>query len=807
MFRQNPQHTGMRDITTDNEPKNVKEKFPPVDTGIGFITDITSSPSIGADDSSTVFIGSLAKDFFAIDPDIGVITGTFTTFNSVFSSPAIGESGRIYIGSWDGTMYELQFNDAEADDNNFSLLNFVQSGAEDFGHVSGIVIDGDTGDPVPNASVTIGLNGDITDNDGVFFVDNILKGSFAGVAAGGDNCERIFTIDVCGFQVEQPIGNIQLLSPVIDPLDGSSECPEQPPLLFTGCGGINCSFEQTKIEFQRISQLPADVAGRLGLLTLNEDLFTERGISASPLIGFNNWVYWGSQNHRFYGWDLDLECIFFKELEGPIVASPAQSLDGTVYVITLNGFLHAFNPDFSEIFPVPFQADGEVKSSPAVGIDGTIYFGSLDNNLYAVNPDGELKWKFQTDGIVVSSPAIDEDGTIYIGSGDGNLYAIEDNGKNNPVLKWQFEAGSEIAGSSASIGRDGDIYFGLGGEFPKFIAVTKEGNLKWCFNTDSGITSTPAISKDGTIFVGSFDGSVFAFVDDDETVEGFSVAGRVEGTDDGEGIPGALISITVDISESIADVDCAKLIARGTVSGSNGSFEVNDIPAGDYIITASADGFKGEEESSITVTVPAEPVILRLTPEDAGDPEITKLTITKEEDRDTCFPLKVKFKSIVEVDPEDTVIVFDWDFDDGQSSSEKDPEHEFTEINEFDVKLTAQASGTNISKSASIIVNVKTPPCARFVSVPKTVLIGETIKFEDVSMPSEGREIVFREWDFSFNKLFHRFLDKKISGTDTALAEVTQEFTRIGDHAVSLRVIQDDSEESTVFGTVTVKIR
>ena len=795
MFRQNPQHTGNRNSKSDNEPKNVKEKYSPINTGIGFITDITSSPSIGKD--GTLYIGSLAKNVFSIDPNVGKITGTFTTFNSVFSSPAVGRNENVYIGSWDGSMYELKF-----DGTKFNLLNFVQSGAEDFGHVSGVVIDGDTGNPIPNAGVTIGLRSAIADANGEFFVDNILQGDYTGIVAGGDNCERTFSITVCGFQREQRIGVLTLFSPTVA-ADGSLECPQLKELVFI-CSGRICSEEQTKIEFQRISQLPTDIPSRINLLTLNEDLFAEHGISCSPLIGFNNWVYWGAQNNRFYGWDLDLECIFFKQLEGPIVSSPAQSLDGSVYVITTNGFLYAFNPDFSEIFTQPFEANGDVESSPAIGIDGTIYFGSLDSNLYAVKPDGSLKWKFQTGGVIVSSPAIDEDGTIYIGSGDGNLYAVEDKGEGNPVKKWEFPAGSEIAGSSPSIGRDGDIYIGLGGEFPKFIAVTKEGNLKWCFSTENGITSTPAISEDGTIFVGSFDGNVYAFENDDDEAVGFSISGKVENINNGAGIADALVIITSATSGSVADVNCESLFSAKTQSGSDGSFSVNDVPAGKYLITASADGFISEDGSE-TITVPLQnqensSITLNLVPEDNEFVKLDSLTIVKEVDVDTCFPLHIKFKSFVEVDPKDTPLDFFWDFGDNSVSNEKDPEHDYSTVNEkgFNVELRVQIAGTNISATANEVVKVKEPPCAKFIQSKTKIRRGETVIFEDVSIPSEGKIITGREWRFNFNKPL-----KNLGRNRSSQPLTNHTFYGVGDHSVSL-FIQDGLGEDKVFGTVTV---
>lgn len=796
MFRQNPQHTGLRDITTDNEPQIVKQKYPPIDTGIGFITDITSSPSIAED--GAIFIGSLAKNFYAIDPEQGIITGTFTTFNSIFSSPAIGKNGNVYVGSWDGTLYELKFN---KEDNKFGLLNFFQSGAEDFGHASGVVVDGDTGEPIQNAGVIIGINSGFTDENGEFFIDNIFKGDYTGIIAGGDNCSRDFSISICGFQREQKIGVLTLFSPVTTIDDSGNitvECLEQDPLSFT-CSNRNCSFEQTKIEFERITELPVSIADRINLLTLNEDLFVEHGISCSPLIGFNNWIYWGAQNSRFYGWDLDLECIFFKELEGPIVASPAQSADGTVYVITLNGFLHAFNPDFSEVFSEPFKVDGEVKSSPAIGIDGTIYFGSLDNNIYAVKPNGKLKWKFPTGGIVVSSPAIAKNGTIYVGSEDGKLYAIEDRGENNPVSMWEFEAGSEIAGSSGSIGRDGTIYIGIGGEFSKILAVTQDGFLKWCFETENGVTSTPAISENGSIFAGSFDGKLYALEDKGQSEGTIKISGRITNSKTRLPIEGALIEITKVISD---DFGCEDPFSANANSEADGSYEVKEIPQGIYNITISHDDFETESEqlSSRLVNDITEKDF-ELEPSVADDPEIVKVSFKSEIDPDSCLPLRVSFNDTSIVTPPDSPIEYTWNFGDGESSNIKNPEHEYVNTGQFQVELRIQIPGTNVGSSTSSIIKVTEPPCARFKPLEIRIKSGQIVTFEDLSQTSEGEDIIRREWRFNINKPLGKILPRnEIEDTNI----VDHIFRGEGEHSVSLFVQQSNGKDDKAFGTVTV---
>ena len=66
----------------------------------------------------------------------------------------------------------------------------------------------------------------------------------------------------------------------------------------------------------------------------------------------------------------------------------------------------------------------EIVGSPSVGKDGTIYVGSMDGKLHAIAPDGTEKWAVKTRGQLNSSPAIGADGTVYAMSDDGYLYAV-----------------------------------------------------------------------------------------------------------------------------------------------------------------------------------------------------------------------------------------------------------------------------------------------------------------------------------------------------------------------------------------------
>jgi len=240
-----------------------------------------------------------------------------------------------------------------------------------------------------------------------------------------------------------------------------------------------------------------------------------------------------------------------------IWSSPVIGNDGTIYFgeeigYPLGGYINALYPNGTLRWR--YKTNHVIYSSPAIGDDGTIYCGSHDCNVYALYPNnGTLKWKFKTGSWVHGSPTIADDGTIYIGSDDGYLYALyPDNGTvkwkcnvgciraspaldedetlyvgvwekmfyaiyPNGTIKWSFDPGDRIWGSSAAISNEGIIYFGTcdletqGGK--DIIALNPDGTEKWRKRIGT-LFSSPAIGEDGTVYIGasgSDDGYLVAF--------------------------------------------------------------------------------------------------------------------------------------------------------------------------------------------------------------------------------------------------------------------------------------------------------
>ncbi len=176
---------------------------------------------------------------------------------------------------------------------------------------------------------------------------------------------------------------------------------------------------------------------------------------------------------------------------------------------------------------------GAIFSSAAVA-PSMIVFGSHDRSIYAVTPSGKLLWKQRTGDLVWTSPAIAPNGTVYIGSDDDRLLALD--GKDGKIL-WQFTAGPcrPSAGPGPESARcdvdgvalapDGTVLASADGLY----AISPAGVQLWKFSLGPvHCASTPAVGKDGTLYVGCQDGGFYALSSQGKKLWEYRMGGDVD---------------------------------------------------------------------------------------------------------------------------------------------------------------------------------------------------------------------------------------------------------------------------------------
>ncbi|MGH7956450.1 MAG: PQQ-binding-like beta-propeller repeat protein, partial [Opitutaceae bacterium] len=231
-------------------------------------------------------------------------------------------------------------------------------------------------------------------------------------------------------------------------------------------------------------------------------------IDASPALAADGTIYIGYGFGRLYALtpgDRSASVKWERTLGTFLTSSPAIGSEGVIYV-GADTQLHALAPEDGSVL-WSFPTGGLIESSPAIGADGTVYFGSYDKNLYAVSRDGTRKWAFSTAGVILGSPAIGADGTIYIGSADQRLYAVSPDG----TQQWNYFTNGAIQASPV-LAADGTIYAVADTSVYALRPGAAEERLRWkaSITPPAGSVSTPAIRGDGTIIFGADDGIVRA---------------------------------------------------------------------------------------------------------------------------------------------------------------------------------------------------------------------------------------------------------------------------------------------------------
>lgn len=186
-----------------------------------------------------------------------------------------------------------------------------------------------------------------------------------------------------------------------------------------------------------------------------------------------------------------------------------------------------------------FKAGAILAASPALGPDGTVYAGCRDGKLYAVAGDGTLRWTVDTAGPVDAAACVLPDGLVVFGSYDGQLRAVDPAG----AVAWSLDVGAPVM-TTPCVDDDGQLWFGT--DSGRLMAVSAAGKVlaritvtdllsaspvsvagsvfvadRRLFGSDgtrAEVAAEPIVAEcapgeDGTLYVGSWDGHVYAIKD------------------------------------------------------------------------------------------------------------------------------------------------------------------------------------------------------------------------------------------------------------------------------------------------------
>jgi len=459
------------------------------------------------------------------------------------------------------------------------------------------------------------------------------------------------------------------------------------PVLPVG-GPMNSSWPTSCHDLHHTSQSPYSTASNHGAEIWQ---FQCGVVDGGPVIAKDGTIYFGDKIYPTCLYALNPNGTLkwrYQLLDIWVWSTPAIAEDGTIYVGDFEGNFYAVNPNGSLRWQylLPGMAP-TICSSPAIAPDGTIYFGTMADSggyIYALNPDGALKWRYLT-GWIASDPAIGPDGTIYIGSSDHYLYAMNPDG----TLKWRFLTGDWIK-SHPSIASDGTIYFTAFDN--TMYALNPDGTLKWSFGYGGSGCNAVTIASDGTLYVAGDviyalypNGTVrwkYTFGSSSEYNDHCSPAISADGTIYvgtfiGQGSGGNIVAINPNGTEQ-----WRKRIADDWVRSSPA------IASDGTIYIGCASGFT--TSSGYLCAFSQGPIDVDIGGPYSGEPNTL-----------------VQFQcNVLGGEPPYSYL---WSFGDENTSTTKNPTHAYTQPGLYNITLTATDSeGNSSSDSTTVLIN--TPP-------------------------------------------------------------------------------------------------
>jgi outer membrane protein assembly factor BamB len=185
--------------------------------------------------------------------------------------------------------------------------------------------------------------------------------------------------------------------------------------------------------------------------------------------------------------------------------------DGSFYVGNENGAFYAFAQACTLKWRFGNLDTGlSMSATAALASGGAIFCGGEDKQLHKLTDNGGSVtevWAKTLRNELTSSPAVMGNGNVVCSDDSGWVYCFQDDG--TPV--WEYRTGDSIGiSSSPAVTSDGTVYVGT--ELGRLLAI-KDGNLLWDYTISVSpriaLSSSPVIGSDGNIYFTADDGKLY----------------------------------------------------------------------------------------------------------------------------------------------------------------------------------------------------------------------------------------------------------------------------------------------------------
>ncbi|MCB1217141.1 PQQ-binding-like beta-propeller repeat protein [bacterium] len=228
-----------------------------------------------------------------------------------------------------------------------------------------------------------------------------------------------------------------------------------------------------------------------------------RPFAASPVFGPDGRLHICDSGGDLFSLDRQGQLLFMAPAGVGESCSPAVSEAGDVF--TGNLLLHGNGRlDYRQVI-------GSNLNSPVLARDSSFFHTGADGSINAIDAQGFPLWTWGRDfpsyiGLF-NTPALDPDGKLFVAVGKQGIHVFNDEG----ILQYIIGAALQEELLGITLDSSGRVYAGSREGF--IHCFDPSGSLLWSHDLDGAVTAAPAIGANGTLFVGSADGHMYAFVD------------------------------------------------------------------------------------------------------------------------------------------------------------------------------------------------------------------------------------------------------------------------------------------------------
>ncbi|MBI4835365.1 MAG: PQQ-binding-like beta-propeller repeat protein, partial [Planctomycetes bacterium] len=457
-------------------------------SGAGVIfSSIYSAPTIGSD--GTVYFGAGDGKLYAVNPDGSPKWDYFPAMGSIEASPAIDSQGFIYCGTTNGYMFAHNpDNSGNKWSRNFGAFQIKYAPAID--EANSVVY-------VAVSSQIYALN----------LSDGLNKYNPYNVGFTITTAPAIGSGEVTYFAVNN--GSLYSVTPTAGSL--AMRWSYDPP---PAAGVINYGVTIGKNLPNPIIYFYDDMGDYVcalkdtGVAPVSPEWTYSVGVGSGyniPVIGSDGTLYIGSNGSLYAinnGGSTSPDAVYSQIMFRSNVSRTGQS---------------TFAGPTSTTEAHTYPAGGSIQSSAAVDKDGNIYFGcnsAAGSSFYCINKDAGNQWSTLV-GMVKSSPAISAvKQAVYFGDDSGVMHSY-------PLVggapRWSYGTAMGAILSSPAITGDASntrVYFAAGSTLYALYDDMTAGRLLWQVNpSGSPFESSPALDKNGKIYIGCNDNKVYCYQD------------------------------------------------------------------------------------------------------------------------------------------------------------------------------------------------------------------------------------------------------------------------------------------------------